>query len=163
MARGRTNWMGALAMGAIFIAVGLTTTAAATATRCALISTSGMSFGRYDPGNRRPLDSTGAVAVQCTDLTASTMISIELSRSRTGSFAPRTMAGIGTNVRVEYNLYLDAARTLIWGDGSSGTGIFRGRPLEGRALSVPIYGRIPPAQSIQGGRYDDLIIITLNY
>lgn len=157
-----TNWRGALAISALLLAVGLSTTVTA-ATRCSIVSASGMSFGRYDPGNRRPLDATGAVAVQCSELTSGEMISIELSRSRSGGFAPRTMIGTGTGTRFEYNLFIDAARTLIWGDGSGGTAVFRTRPVEGRMLSIPIYGRIPPAQSIAGGKYDDLIIITLNY
>ncbi len=162
MARGQTNWAGVLGMTAIFVAVGITTTAVA-ATRCSIVSASGMSFGGYDPGSRRPLDATGAVAVQCNELTSGEVISIELSRSRTGGFSPRTMIGVGTGVRFEYNLYIDAARTLIWGDGSGGTVVYRGRPVEGRTISVPIYGRIPPAQSIPGGKYDDVIVITLNY
>ena len=114
-------------MCAIFVAVGVTTTAVA-ATRCSLVSASGMSFGRYDPGERKPLDATGAVTVQCDELTSGEVISIELSRSRTGGFAPRTMVGVGNGTRFEYNLYIDAARTLIWGDGSSGTAVFRTRP-----------------------------------
>ena len=162
MAQRWANWRAALAMSSLFVAIGVSTTVTA-ATRCSIVSVSSMNFGRYDPGNRRPLDSTGTVAVQCTDLTTSDVISIELSRSRVGGFMPRTMIGVGTGVRFEYNLYLDAARTMVWGDGSGGTAVYRGRVTEGAAISVPIYGRIPPTQSLEGGRYDDLIIITLNY
>ena len=46
---------------------------------------------------------------------------------------------------LEYNLYLDAARTQVWGDGSRGTLRYQTRPVAGRIESVPIYGRFPAA------------------
>ncbi len=163
MSKGRISSRSLLAaLLAVCGAVSLSTTAIAT-THCSLVSTTGLSFGHYNPDDRRPLDATAAVAVECSELGSTDVISIELSRSRSGGFAPRAMIGSGSGTRFEYNLYLDAARTLIWGDGSSGTGVYRGRPVEGRTISVPIYGRIPPAQSVAGGRYDDVIIVTLNY
>lgn len=107
----RTNWMVGLMLSAALVATGISTTAAAG--RCSISSTAGMSFGRYDPGSRRPLDATASVAIQCSEVSSGDVISIELSRSRSGGFVPRTMVGGRHGEHFEYNLYLDAARTLI--------------------------------------------------
>lgn len=131
------------------------------ATRCALDTSSGIAFGVYLANRAAPLDSVGFIAYSCDDVSASDVITIELSRSRGGSFIPRKMTGPGG--AFEYNLYQDAARTVVWGDGTAGTGTYRARPPEGRSVSVPVYGRIGPGQVVARGQYVDTIIVTLMY
>jgi spore coat protein U-like protein len=66
-----------------------------------------------------------------------------------------------------YQLYTNASRTVIWGDGSGGTStvndvVCRGC---GRTLTYPIYGRLPGRQfSSVPGIYTDVItaIVTFN-
>jgi spore coat protein U-like protein len=129
--------------------------------RCVVVSTSSIGFGAYESGDSKPVDSTGSVVFECEEVGSSDMVAIEISRSRAGSFQPRAMTGPSPSF--EYNLYLDAARTVVWGDGSAGTSVYRVRPVSGRTVSVPIYGRIPPRQNVRAGRYSDVVIITLMF
>jgi spore coat protein U-like protein len=129
--------------------------------RCGVVSTVSVGFGAYEAGHSKPVDSAGSVAFECEDVGTNDMIAIEISRSRSGSFQPRAMSGPSPNF--EYNLYLDAARTVVWGDGSAGTSVYRVRPVSGRTFSVPIYGRIPPRQNVRAGRYSDVVIVTLMF
>jgi spore coat protein U-like protein len=63
-----------------------------------------------------------------------------------------------------YNLYLDAARILVWGDGTGGTS--RHGPVAPQ-LGVPntltIYGRIPARQTSPVGAYTDTVTATINF
>lgn len=134
---------------------------AAAVPRCAVVSTVSVGFGAYESGDSKPVDSTGSFAFECDEVGTNDLVAIEISRSRSGSFQPRAMTGPSPSF--EYNLYLDAARTVVWGDGSAGTSVYRVRPVSGRAVSVPIYGRIPPRQNVRAGRYSDVVIITLMF
>jgi spore coat protein U-like protein len=84
--------------------------------------------------------------------------------SGSGSYAAREMSS-GTNV-LRYNLYTTAARTVVWGDTTSGTGIVTGSITFGagqKDLSVihPVHGRIPGNQSPAPGNYATAVPITV--
>ena len=84
------------------------------ASRCeaaCTVSTTGVSFGSYNVYSASDLDSTGTVTYSCGIGTLS--ISIDLSRGSSSGFNPRTMNN-GSNT-LNYNLYMDAARSSIWG------------------------------------------------
>jgi len=129
--------------------------------RCTVNSTSAVNFGAYDIFSTAPLDAAGAVSVECSNVGPSDALLIELSRGDSNRFLPRAMARPRFNL--EYNLYLDAARTLVWGDGTSGTSSYHGRPPDARAISIPIYARIPPRQNVEPGPYADHIVLTVQY
>jgi spore coat protein U-like protein len=135
--------------------------ARAQAMSCTVINTSSVRFGSYDVFDNQPLDSTGNLEFRCTQVAAGDMLSIQLNRGESNSFLPRAMMHRG--MRFEYNLYLDAARTIVWGDGTSGTSAYTARPIEGQTISVPIYGRIPPRQNVAIGSYSDSIVLTVLY
>ena len=85
-----------------------------------------------------------------------------------GSYSPRQMA-FGS-ARLNYNLYRDAARTLIWGNGLSGTSVatasFTVGPGVGngtRTAQLPVYGRVPPQQVVGMGAYSDTIVVTVTF
>jgi spore coat protein U-like protein len=62
---------------------------------------------------------------------------------------------------LSYNLYLDAARISVWGDGSGGTSTYGPlQPAEG-STSIPIYGRAPGGQNASPGNYSDTVVVTL--
>lgn len=104
--------------------------------------------------------------VKDTDMTSST---ITLSTGVSGSYAPRKMAN-GAN-RLNYNLFVDVARSVVWGDSTAGTSTVNALPLQknGRYLnpnatrnfSFTAYGRIPTGQSVPTGNYADTITVTL--
>jgi spore coat protein U-like protein len=141
--------------------LGASATASAQNMRCSVANAVGPSFGGYDTLSTVPTDSAGFVSFRCERVGPADVIVIELSRGSGNTFSPRRMSR--RDGRLEYNLYLDAARTLIWGDGSRGTSRFQIRPVEGRTESVPIYGRIPPRQTVVPGTYSDHIVLTIHY
>jgi spore coat protein U-like protein len=94
-----------------------------------------------------PLDSMGRLTILCLP---AQWIQVMLSRGGGPTFQPRTMRS-GPN-QLAYNLYLDAARAAVWGDGTQGTQAFQG---VGWWFSLPIYGRIPAAQDVAVGSNAD--------
>ena len=133
----------------------------AAAMRCTLVSVSGVNFGGYDVFSTAPTESVGFVAYRCTAVAAADTLAIELSRGRSHTYLPRAMKY--RNQQLEYNLYTDAARTVVWGDGTRGTTRYLVRPAEGATVSVPIYARIPARQNVRAGAYDDTILLTVQY
>ena len=130
----------------------------AEANRC-VVSVTPVDFGTYNPLLPGDTRTTGIVTYNCTQ---SRPISITLTRSGS-SYDSRSM-GHGPNT-VAYNLYLDAAGTMVWGDGSGGSQVYRDpTPPPDTNVSVPIYGRMPARQrQARVGLVDDKLLVKLNY
>lgn len=130
----------------------------AEAAHCTIATTS-VSFGSYDVFASTPTDTTGTVSVTCT---GNADVTITLSKGGSSSFNPRTLNG-GTDT-LKYNLYKDAARTTIWGDGTGSTATYTqlGVP-NNTAQNLTIYGRIPAAQDVRAGTYTDSITVTIDF
>jgi spore coat protein U-like protein len=128
--------------------------------QCVIDSVTGTAFGTYDTFSASPLDTAGAVIYRC--LVALT-ITIDLSTGSSAAYAARTMTRIGGGGTLTYNLFLDAARLTVWGNGASGT-VHYG-PILGllSGVTVPIYGRVPARQDVATGDYSDTVVVTLNY
>jgi spore coat protein U-like protein len=143
--------LGALASPAAWAAIGSCT-----------VSATSVAFGIYTPLQAAPLASTGTISIACTGVTGRTGITIDLSTGASGNYATRTLkAGAFT---LNYNLYLDAANTQIWGDGSGGSlqgtaTIRRRRP----NATLTAYGAVAAAQDPAAGSYTDTITVTVNY
>jgi spore coat protein U-like protein len=120
-----------------------------------------MVFGTYDVLVTTPLDTAGSIVYRCTQRDHNIMITLD--RGGAASFATRRM--VKGSEQLLYNLYLDAARTVIWGDGSGGTQALFVRNPQGnnQDIAVPIFGRIPARQDRGIGSYTDTIIVTLNF
>jgi spore coat protein U-like protein len=146
---------------ALGVALLCASNSAAAAMSCTIVNTSGVSFGNYDTQRTAPLDSTGMISFRCSQVAGADSVMIQLGRGDAGVFLPRAM--LVRSHRLEYNLYLDAARTRVWGDGTGGTSAYVARPDEGVTTSVPIYGRIPPRQNVKPETYTDTIVVTLLY
>jgi len=127
---------------------------------CSLTSTS-VAFGNYDIFNATPLDTLGQIIFRCGNNDHN--VSISLDKGGASTFNPRRMLN-GTNT-LNYNLYLDAARTIIWGDGTSGTQNFfvRNPQPNNQDISVPIYGRVPAGQGSSVGNYSNTLTVTINF
>jgi spore coat protein U-like protein len=127
---------------------------------CSLTSTS-IAFGNYDIFTASPLDTLGQVIFRCGNNDHN--VSISLDKGGAPTFNPRRM--LNGTTPLNYNLYLDAARTVIWGDGSSGTQNFfvRNPQPNNRDISVPIYGRVPAGQAPTVGNYSNTVTVTINF
>lgn len=128
------------------------------------VATNNLAFGSYTPTASSPRDANATVTVTCTSVleifgSADIAISAGTSTNQTS----RQMAN-GTR-RLNYNVYRDAARTQVWGNGSGGTGTVT-VPLNGIILfssSATAYGRIPAGQWVGAGSYSDSLIVTVTY
>ena len=118
------------------------------------VSIGPMNFGSYDVFSAVPLDSVASITYSCSAVVNPTLT---LSSGNSGSFSPRAMTQ-GT-ASLAYNLYLDAARTTIWGDGTPATSTYTCSL--GTNLTVNIFGRIFAGQNLPVGAYSDNIVATI--
>jgi spore coat protein U-like protein len=132
------------------------------ATSCSVESTAGVAFGTYNVFNWTPLDSAGSITFSCQDVDASDTVMIQLSHGSAPSFSPRYLKkGAST---LWYNLYRDATRLVVWGDGTGGTSQYGPvTPPSGANVVVTIYGRVPALQNAPVGTYTDTITATILY
>jgi len=123
------------------------------------ISTTSVSFGSYDVFASTPTDTTGTVSVTCT---GNADVTITLTKGSSSTFNPRMLGG-GADT-LNYNLYKDAARTSIWGDGTGSTSTYTqvGVP-NNTAQNLTIYGRIPAAQDVRAGTYTDSVTVNIDF
>ena len=88
---------------------------------------------------------------------------VQIGPGTSGDQLARTLVSGAANT-LNYNLYENAARTLILGDGTpptvtvSGIRSARGRP---SYFSYPLYGRIFANQAPSPGIYNDNILVTI--
>ena len=140
-------------------AVLLACAADADAAHCS-ISTTPVSFGTYNVFATAPTDSTGTIVYNCNGGARNVLITI--SRGNSPTFAPRVMLQ-GTEP-LPYNLFRDAARTSIWGDGTGGSGLYIDlNPPNNTDISVTVFGRVPTGQDVSAGIYSDTVTVTINY
>jgi len=134
-------------------------------TTSCVVGASGVAFNMYDPIGGALRDSSGTITVYCNgDQGVQVSYTIVLTAG-SGSYSARTISLSG--VAINYNLYTDAARTLVWGDGTSGTNIITGTvTLTGSTTSTShtVYGRIPASQTqARAGQYSDTLTVQLTY
>lgn len=128
------------------------TAAPASAATCS-VSSPGLAFGSYDALASSSLDGVGNINVSC-DVSASFTIALSAG---SGSFEQRLMTAGAS--QLGYNLYTDASRTTVWGDGITGNTV----SATGDAVTVSVYGRIPARQNVPAGVYADSITVTVSY
>ena len=145
--------------GGIVVLLALLVPAAPVEGACT-ITTTAVSFGVYDPFGLGPNDSTGRVTYRCGRRDRN--ITIMLATGASGTFNPRTMF-VGVE-GLTYNLYRNAARSRIWGDGSGGTRFYRRRnPPNNRNVVLTVYARIPANQDVSAGTYTDSVPVVINF
>ena len=124
------------------------------------ISVTSVNFGSYNVFGGSATDSTGTVVYNCNNMAHN--IVITLSKGASSSFNPRTMTRSGETLN--YNLFRDAARTTIWGDGTSGTSTYSdNNPPNATNVTVTVYGRVPSGQDVSAGVYSDTVSAVINF
>jgi spore coat protein U-like protein len=126
------------------------------------VSATGVNFGAYDVFVASPSDSTGTVTVTC-DQAPPVDVVIAIGPSGTsGGFNPRQMRSASSPDRLNYNLFVNAGRSTVWGDGAAGTStVFLKNVVKNRPVLTTIYGRIPPGQDVSVGSYSDSLTVTI--
>jgi len=142
----------------VAIVAAIVLTCARSAAADCTISTTNVNFGSYNVFAVPPVDSTGSVTYRCTN---HPNVTIVLSKGSSTTFSPRTLKN-GSNA-LNYNLYLDAARITVWGDGTSSTSVYSSASVSNGNIVVTVYGRIPAAQDVSAGAYSDSLTATINF
>lgn len=133
----------------------------AEAAGCTIDSSGGLNFGEYNVFNATPTDSESFVVLTC-DLLAPPIVSIEIGPSATSStILMRQMQHASSATRLNYNLFIDPARTTVWGDYSTGTALLLTNINDGSPRQLRVYGRIPPTQNVGVGVYNDFVTVTV--
>jgi spore coat protein U-like protein len=146
------------AIATVMVLAGVLGSAPAEAAKCTIWSAP-VVFGTYDVFTTAPLDSTSGLAFDCNG--GARNVSISISRGQAGSYVPRKLKK-GTE-SLNYNLFLDAARTTIWGDGSGASETYFNRNPPNSYVVVPIYARVTAEQDVSAGTYADTVTVTINF
>ncbi len=120
-----------------------------------------VAFGTYDPTSPAPTDSIGNVTIACSG-TGSQPVSYKIMLAQPG--AARRLAGAGQ--AADYQLYMDAAHTQVWGDCTGKTSCVTGTVVPGRSTvrhNYPIYARIPARQLTRPGGLSDMVMLVMSY
>jgi spore coat protein U-like protein len=129
------------------------------------VSSSGVAFGTYDVIGHHTTDTIGQVTVSCSGSrgeAVSFAVSLSTLPSRT---AGRRLSG--GEQSLYYELYLDAGRTLVLGDGTAGTSVIKGSMILSAghsSQSFAIYGRMPMGQNkAVPSQYTDIATLKLTW
>lgn len=132
----------------------LALTVSQTHAQCA-VDVQPMRFGVLPDLSRRNANAEGGVVVHC-DSPRGVRIAVGYGEH---TLMPPQRRLAGAADAMSYQIYSDAARTRVWGDG-------QGVAPDVAAVSgtlVPMYGRIPQGQRPTPGTYTDIIEITVSW
>ena len=124
------------------------------------ISATSVNFGSYNVFNGSPTDSTGTVTYRCNG--SAHNITVGLTQGASASFNQRQMQKGSESLT--YNLFVDASRTNIWGDGTSGTSVYSiGNPPNNTNVNLTVYGRVTAGQDVSAGSFSDTVTAVINF
>ena len=154
----RTGWR----LFSVCVALGATPAVHAASITSCTASATNIVFGTYTPLQATALASNGTIVISCTGITGRNTVTIDLSTGASGNYATRTLSA--GSARLSYNLYLDAANTQIWGDGTGGStaasATIRKRT---PTATLTVYGAVAARQDPAPGSYGDTITVSVNY
>lgn len=132
----------------------------AQAATCTMSATD-LAFGQYRSGSSDDVDATSTVTLECVDDGSSVAVnySIAISAGGSGDPANRTMGGA-----LNYNVFSDAPRTAVWGNGGGASIVSGSIPSPGTGIAThTAYGTIFAGQAPPPGIYADSLTITIDY
>jgi len=112
------------------------------------VSATPLNFGIY--WGTTTLTSTATVRVTC-NLPATTKVQMD-SGLNSLNFTSRKMAFQQNTLN--YNIYANAARSAVWGDGTAGTFTVTGS-------NLTMYASVPSGQTPPPGTYNDTVVVTI--
>ncbi len=124
-----------------------------------------VAFGAYDPvvtNASSNLDASGTFTVSCTKNAAGVRVDLGLGLNDDGASHRRMTDGTDF---LTYELYSDAGRTTVWGEGAgggSGKGVAYS-PASKAAHTFTAYGRVASGQDVQAGDYADTVVASVNF
>lgn len=121
-----------------------------------------VAFGAYDPTSSASLDTTGSVTLDC-DGGFQAVLSLSAGNGAKASYSDgRKMTRGGGGATLTYNLYANAARTQVLGDGTGGSVTLQISAQ--KTFTQAIWARIPGRQhTVLAGSYADTVVATVSY
>ncbi len=128
-----------------------------------------LAFGLYDTLLATASESTGQVTVSCTPGPTDPLTThYTLTLAGTGTGGDPVRAVSAGAYRLHYQLYKDAARLQVWGNGgTSGSGV--SSSVNSVAVQVPgvqmhtVYASMPGQQTVPAGVYSGSLLVTIDY
>jgi spore coat protein U-like protein len=118
-----------------------------------------LDFGSYDDASSSASLTTATFRVKCKGVGNDAVTLAAGPSGNTGDFLDRRLRGPGGS-DLTYQVYINAARTVVWGDGTRDTS-----PAvvltPGANKDFTVYGEIPPGQYGDVGEYADSIVVTV--
>lgn len=119
-----------------------------------------LAFGAYSPSAVTALNGASTVSVYCT-VGTTYQLSLNVGTGG-GDFTGRKMLS-GAH-QLTYNLYTTAARTTVWGDGTSSTATVSGTGTGLlTAVNHTVYGQIGVNQDSAPGAYSSTVTVTVSF
>ncbi|TPG54869.1 Csu type fimbrial protein [Sphingomonas glacialis] len=132
----------------------------AVVTNSCVVSTTAINLVNVDLISTAARDATGGMAVTCTN-GAGWSAAADAGNGTGATPGARQMVS-GADV-LDYALYSDAARTILWGDGTAGTQAIADTGT-GSVQNKVIYASVLPGQvTAHAGTYADQINVTVTY
>jgi len=135
---------------------------------CSFTAVNDMNFGNYDVFDPIDKDVKRNLKIKCTSNSIYNefkVINVNLSSGSSGYYSNRTMYD-GSNI-LNYNLYRNNARSILWYDRTNGTKNYRKKikvkKNRGFKKRLKIFGRIPALQDASNGYYTDSIVVEIIY
>jgi spore coat protein U domain-containing protein, fimbrial subunit CupE1/2/3/6 len=124
------------------------------------ISVTPVNFGSYDVFATAPTDAEGSMTFRCA-APQRAFVLIELSTG-SGTYAQREMT-LDPSQKLFYNLYQDAARTVVFGEAKGQDRYRILHPPIDTDVTITIFGRVPALQDLPVGTYSDTIVATIQF
>lgn len=122
---------------------------------------SAVSFGTYSAFSTGAVATTTAFNFRCTP---NTYARLQITRGSSGVYVPYRTMRLGAN-SANYNIYLDAAGSQVWGDTTAGSvtyDVYNSTP-QNKDFADNMYGIMPAGQDLIAGTYTDTLTATLGY
>jgi len=138
----------------------------ASVTQNCLINSPTLAFGAYDPivtNLSTAATGTATATFTCTEGASAVYVTANTgSNNAHASGTTRAMAGTGSTY-LSYELYTDAAHTVVWNTTNSGGPTFTPTFAASQTANATIYGQIPAGQNVTVSNYTDSITMTINF
>jgi spore coat protein U-like protein len=118
-----------------------------------------MEFGGYEDGSPVGVITTMTVELDCKNLGGAPPIVTAGPSANTGDYQDRQLAN--RDSRLRYQVYINSARTIVWGDGTQNTQPVVATGTGTTTKFFTVYGGIFQGQSGEVGNYSDTLQVTV--
>lgn len=125
---------------------------------CTLDQVSDLDFGQHSPALSPQLSAT-AISTLSVTCPVNTSFSVALGNGLHSQQSVRQLCNTADNQCVSYQLYQDAAHSVVWNDTNTQTV----RSATGNSQNLVVYGVLPAQNWPTAGNYTDTVTVTLRY